>query len=107
MRADQGERRPYALRLVVVVIPAVGAAESRVLVVIVNPAMQGVGAALGQDLNLAARAPAEVGSLVSRGNLEFLNAGDRDRNNCGGRLVVAGTVLGACSSGGVRTKALN
>src|ERR1700681_4465001 len=69
--------------------------------------MQGVGAALGQDLDLAARAPAEVGSLVSRGNLEFLNAGDRNRNNCGGRLVEAGAVHGACASGGVRTKALN
>src|ERR1700681_2452561 len=69
--------------------------------------MQRVRAALGRDRYLAASAPAEVGSLVSRGNLEFLNAGDRDRNNCGGRLVVAGAVLGACSSGGVRNKALN
>src|SRR6202163_1888307 len=69
--------------------------------------MQRVRAALGRDRYLAASAPAEVGGLVSRGNLEFLNAGDRDRNNCGGRLVEAGAVHGTCASGGVRTKALN
>src|SRR3984893_14593335 len=69
--------------------------------------MQGVGAALGRDRYLAASAPAEVGGLVCRGNLELLNAFDRDRNNSRGCLVEARTVIVACASAGVRAEALN
>src|SRR5208282_6924682 len=64
----------------VVVVPRVGAAESSVLVVVVDAAMEGVGAALGFQLHLASRAAVEVSGLIRRGDLELLNAGNRNGN---------------------------
>src|SRR5216684_6681536 len=69
--------------------------------------MQGVGAAPRHDLYLAPGATAEVRSLVRCSNLELLNTFDRDRNNSRGCLVVAGTMIVACSSRGVRAETPN
>src|SRR5579863_3602479 len=69
--------------------------------------MEGVCAALGDDLDLAARPAGEVRSLICRRNLKLFDAGDGDGNNSRRRLSKAGTVHGAGAAGGVRSKALD
>ena len=65
----------------VIVVPRVGSAKSRILVIIVDAAMERVRAALGHHLYLAARATAEVCGLVCRRDLKLFHAADRDGNN--------------------------
>src|SRR2546427_2852319 len=99
--------RAGLLRARTVVVPSVGAAEIVIEVVIVYAAVKSVRASLGYHLYLAARATSEVRRLVRRRNLKLFNTSDRDGNNGRRCLAVPGTVIGAYSSGGVATKALD
>src|SRR6266566_3829814 len=96
--------RAGLLRPRTVVVPSVGAAKIGIEIVFVDAAVESVCAALGHHLYLAARATTKIRSLVCRRDLKLFHTADRDGNNGRRCLVESGTVRGACTSGGVRTK---
>src|SRR5271168_2487931 len=106
IRPEAAEMRAGVWRVGAVVVPGVGPAKSRTLIVFVNAAMENIGAALGHDRDLAAGATGKVRSLIRRRDGKLFDASDGDGNDGRGRLVVAGAVHRANSAGGVGTEAL-
>src|SRR5437588_267487 len=90
MRTNQRERRRM-----VIIVPRIGPAKSRVLIIVIAGAMESVRAPLRHYLDLAASASVKVRRLVGRRYLKLLNASNRQGNDSRGRLAVAGTVIGA------------
>src|SRR5580704_16401690 len=60
-----------------VIVPGIGASDVAGRVVIISRAMEIVGAALGDHLNLRARGSIEIGGLAGSGDLDFLDGVNR------------------------------
>ena len=87
---DRNRRIAEIAERSVVVVPGVGAAKIRGMIVLVGRTVKVVGTALSNHLDLRAARSIEIGSLAGRVYFEFFNRIGRGRQHAAGRRPVAG-----------------